>query len=171
LVLIIQADWFYKPYTITPFVFNHVGRAIYSADGVENSIQGAITPDFSYTHSMDIALPDTAIQNKDNVHVVALLLDSQTGEIVNAAQVMLDGTSGIGGIRNSDPVVATVEASNGLLTVNATNARAQIFTTDGRLVATKNVNGTRVIPMNGKKGIFMVRISNGESSIVKKVVL
>jgi thiol-disulfide isomerase/thioredoxin len=167
----IQADWFYKPYTITPFVFNHVGRAIYSADGVENSIQGAITPDFSYTHSMDIALPDTAILNKDNVHVVALLLDSQTGEIVNAAQVMLDGTSGIGGIRNSDPVAATVEASNGLLTVNATNARAQIFTTDGRLVATKNVNGTRVIPMNGRKGIFMVRISNGESSIVKKVVL
>jgi thiol-disulfide isomerase/thioredoxin len=161
-------DWGSQPYVIAPFVFNHVGVGIFDAKGIENSIFGAIEPGTEYKHSMDITLP-TTIQNKKNVKVVAMIIDALTSRIVNAAETTIGPSTGIVAPSTESASAFAISAKGNLVSITADKARAQIFTADGRLVASKNVRGYVSIPLNGKKGVFMVRVADGNRVVVKKV--
>jgi thiol-disulfide isomerase/thioredoxin len=77
--------------------FNDVARGIFgSADGVTGSVPSSVTEGQACSYEYTFELPDN-ISNKDNLRIVTLLIDSNTGEIVNADQVALEGGSGEGG--------------------------------------------------------------------------
>jgi len=82
------------------------------------------------------------VQDKTKLRVVALLLDSTTGEIVNAAKGLVPG------------YVAPVSGVEGIATEGATP------------VAYYNMNGMEV--KNPENGIYIVRLSNGKT---EKVVI
>jgi hypothetical protein len=71
-------------------IFDHVARAILGGfDGSANSIPSAITAGsihtFNYTHSLP------ATQNENKAHVVGMVIDNVSGEILNAVSVALSG--------------------------------------------------------------------------------
>jgi thiol-disulfide isomerase/thioredoxin len=71
-------------------IFDHVARAILGGfDGTANSIPSAITAGsihtFNYTHSLP------ATENENKVHVVGMVIDNVSGEILNAVSVALSG--------------------------------------------------------------------------------
>ena len=75
-------------YRIQGYYFNHVAVDVAGIDdGIEGSVAAPITADVvqRFTHTMDLSA-NSLIQNRDQLNVVALLLDTETKEIVNAAK-------------------------------------------------------------------------------------
>ncbi len=71
---------------------DNVARGIYpDVNGVNGSVPASIKKGQSYNYEYTLTLP-TNIQNKDNVRIVALLIDSWTGEIINAADCKIGET-------------------------------------------------------------------------------
>ena len=76
------------PYRIQGYHFKHVAVDVAGIDdGIEGSVAAPITADAvqRFTHTMDLSA-NSLIQNRDQLNVVALLLDTETKEIVNAAK-------------------------------------------------------------------------------------
>ena len=76
------------PYRIEDYRFNHVAVAVAGIDdGIEGSVAAPITTDVSqrFSHTMDLSA-NSLIQDRDQLQVVALLLDTETKEVVNAAK-------------------------------------------------------------------------------------
>lgn len=146
--------------------FNDVARYIYDAWGIEGSLSGK-----AKTHTYTIPMPAT-VQNPENVSVVALLMDAYTGEIISAEKAKLgeEKLTAIGTI-TKDEMNASISATDGAIVVTATNATAQLYTIDGKLLATQSVNGTATIPTNGWSGTVIVRVENGNDVAIKKINL
>ena len=76
------------PYRIQGYRFNHVAVDVAGIDdGIEGSVVAPITADASqrFSHTMDLSA-NNLVQDRDQLHAVALLLDSETKEVVNAAR-------------------------------------------------------------------------------------
>ena len=70
--------------------FDHVAREILGGfDGTAGSLPAAITAGGIHTHNYTHTLP--ANQNENNVHVVGMIIDNTTGEILNGIKVELSG--------------------------------------------------------------------------------
>ena len=151
--------------------FNDVARYIYDAWGIEGSLSGKVLSGKAKTHTYTIPMPAT-IQNPENVSVVALLMDAYTGEIISAEKAKLgeEKLTAIGTI-TKDEMNASISATDGAIVVTATNATAQLYTIDGKLLATQSVNGTATIPTNGWSGTVIVRVENGNDVAIKKINL
>lgn len=81
--------------------YNDVARYINEPFGISGSIPGEVLAfePYEYSITMDVAEIEKTIDdtiNINNCHVIALLLNTQTGAIENAAIVSLEGQSGIG---------------------------------------------------------------------------
>ena len=73
--------------------FNDVARGIYpDFNGLVGSVPTVVESFKGYTYSYTIDLPDN-IQNKDNIRIVTLLIDGETGEIVNADECDVEAGS------------------------------------------------------------------------------
>lgn len=147
--------------------FNHVGRYVHGELGIEGSLSGVIVPGEAKKHTTEIPVPSN-ISNLSNVHLVALLLDKTSGEIVNATSVKLGETTAVDNVLSNDDF-ATVAAQAGCLTIIANSAVAHVYSADGSLVGKTTVNG--VAAMHLDAGNYVVRISNGKDVVVKKVAL
>lgn len=99
-----------SPKSITGYVYNDV--AIFSTDpkGIEGSLPSNIEADGSYGHSITLT-PDEAVslrgqklsQDVERISVVAAIIDSRTGDIVNCAKGK-PGMTGIGTITDDATV-------------------------------------------------------------------
>lgn len=151
--------------------YDDVARGIYDIFGIEGSISGPIQSGVVKEHTITIEVPDN-IRNIDNVSVVALLMDGYTGEIIAAekAYVGESTTTGIESVANSE-MNAAIKVVPGALFVTANNATAKLYTTDGKLLSSHNVNGSTTISTKDLNGTIIVRVENGKDSFVKKVAL
>lgn len=145
--------------------FNHVGRALYGTWGVEGSLSGAIVPGETKTHTYDIVVPEN-IKDINNVHVVAMLVDNKTGEIINAASMKVADVTAIKNVFGNNQA-ATINVEAGSLHISAANAVATVYTADGRTVVSRNVNGN--IGLHLPSGSYIVRVDDGKNTTVKKV--
>ena len=72
---------------------DNVARGIYpDINGVKGSVPTSIKKGESYNYEYTLTLP-AIIQDKDNVRIVALLIDNWNGEILNAAQCKINETN------------------------------------------------------------------------------
>ncbi|MBQ8226868.1 MAG: Omp28-related outer membrane protein [Bacteroidaceae bacterium] len=145
--------------------FDHVGRAVYGTYGVEGSLSGTVTPGETKTHSYEITVPEN-IKNIHNVHIVAMLVDTYTGEIINASSRKLAEVTGIKSV-SGNAAAATIEVGAGSLNISAHNAVATIYTPDGRTVVSRRVDGN--IGLHLPAGSYIVRVDDGSNTTVKKV--
>ena len=77
-----------SPSKIQGATFNYVPVAVWEPrTGIEGTLPATITSEvpMNYSYTLDIA-GNTRIQNKERLTVVALLLNKETGEVVNAAK-------------------------------------------------------------------------------------
>lgn len=161
-----------KPSTIRDFEFNDVARNIHTCMGLSGSLEGAIKEDEAKTHTYKINLPST-IKNKDNLKLVVLLLDSETGEIMNANQIPLKDIEV--GIENAvlKPFESTAFVENGILNVQTPTEGVMtlnVYSENGTLVASQVFEGNTTVPVSGLKGVHIVRITDGNNVSVQKVV-
>lgn len=162
----------YSPSLISNLVFNDVAVGIYNCLGIEGSLEGKMEKNQVKSHTYTINLP-ARIKNKDNVSIVALLLDATTGEIVNAQQAKIGSSVSIKNT-NADMFNAKVNVTDDVLYISTTvneSLTANLYTIDGTLIASETFTGEVIIPASGLKGIHVLRITDGNNVIVKKIVL
>lgn len=161
-----------KPSTIRDFEFNDIARNIHTCMGLSGSLEGVLKNNEAKTHTYKINLPST-IKNKDNLKLVVLLLDSETGEIMNANQIPLKDIEV--GIENAvlKPFESTAFVENGVLNVQTPTEGVMtlnVYSENGTLVASQVFEGNTTVPVSGLKGVHIVRITDGNNVSVQKVV-
>lgn len=161
-----------KPSTIRDFEFNDVARNIHTCMGLSGSLEGAVKEDEVKTHTYKINLP-SSIKNKDNLKLAVLLLDTQTGEIMNANQISLKDIEV--GIENAvlKPFESTAFVENGVLNVQTPAEGVMtlnVYSESGMLVASQVFEGNTTVPVSGLEGVHIVRITDGNNVSVQKVV-
>ena len=114
--------------------YNHVAVAVKDIDtGSDGSISAPIAADVAQHYMADFDLSDNKlIQDRNRLHAIALLLDTRTGEVVNAAKAHVQG------------------AAEGITLVSdATAAPASYYAPDGRQLSAR------------PRGLVIVRRSDG----------
>lgn len=140
--------------------FNHVALSISQSVGYDCKVPAAkagVPVNLSYTATLPTRTAPAI--NFDNVKVTALLIDLTSGAIVNARQVKFGENSDPSAIENASATTGKVDIqiANGAFNVKAQSARAEVFTTDGKLVSSCTVNGEASLPTFGH-GTYIIRV-------------
>lgn len=159
-------------------VYQHVARAIYPGfEGIPSSLPAVLNREEEMLFQTDISLPAN-ILNKENLKIVALLIDEKTGEICNAAQTNVSGSTATGNSSLSVPGwKVLVYSSDRQLTVDLQTDSEQekhieVFRSDGKKVAERRTSADGLIPLpvNEPRGLYFVRIGDGTNVLIRKVV-
>jgi hypothetical protein len=136
---------------ITNVVYNYIPVAAYEPfDGIEGSVPATITKDVAMEHTYTIDITNNnRIQNKQKLSVVALLIDKDTKQIMNAAKFKFnqdsdaqagfqflssfDGDANDDGVVNIADIVEMVNSMNGKPTSNKFNLAKADYNADGKI--------------------------------------
>lgn len=159
--------------SIQGLTYNDVARGIYDCFGVEGSLNSNIQSGSMQTHTYSIPVPES-ISNIANTTLVAMVVDTETMEVINAVEVKVgeSNTTGIEAVK--EPAKASISVNGNAITVTTDgngSAVAKVYSTDGKLVAQATVNGSATLAVDGQKGTYIVRVENGNDVTVKKVML
>lgn len=162
-----------QPIPAADMVYNHVGREIVGGwNGVNKSVPASVTYNTPNEYVFTTTIPDT--YNAENVKVVVLLLDNETGAIVNAAQEHLEIAVGTHEVGDASIITIYPNPTTGLITVDAI-AGSDILVYDllGKIVYKSTLtNDKSNINLNGlQNGTYSVEIINNNTVYSKKVVL
>lgn len=140
------------------FSFQHVARLV--ADdayrGMEGSVPAELAAGKEYKFTKRITLP--AGVNVDKAHVVAMLLDVESGAVVNACQVSTADLSGITSVGSSDDDAEQVSVSDGSVTIVADGAvSASLIDMAGRTVASGADHDS--VTLTAPRGFYILRTS------------
>ena len=125
--------------------YNYVPVAAYEPfDGIEGSVPASIAQDAPMTHNYQIDITgNTRIQDKENLTVVALLIDKNDGKVVNAAKFSFNDKGGSGTGISDTTFQPESGAANGAWysldgrRVEAQPAKPGLYIHNGRKVVTK----------------------------------
>lgn len=134
------------PEYVTGFHFQEVARGtIGGASGIDGSLPARIDAGVEYETEERFSLPETVL-NADNVYIVAMLVNTLGGNIVNADMAKVTANEPTG-IFNPD--------------VNTAPERTEVYTIDGRRVA-----GGGLAP-----GIYIKRTIKGGKATARKITV
>lgn len=141
--------------------FNHTSRSIINPLGSEKEYAlPAVKAGIPVEISSKLTFP--TVSNKSNVKLAALLIDLGTGVVVTGRQVALGNTSTPSAIDEVEGAAAQISVNNGAFDVKADNAKAEVYSVDGKLVSSCTVNGEASLPTFGK-GVYVIRVvANGK---------
>jgi thiol-disulfide isomerase/thioredoxin len=159
---------------VSGLVMDDVARGIFSTwegDVCTPSNIKALDP-VQYTYSFK--LPET-VKDPQNVRIAAMLINSGTKEILNAAEVNLkDATTGIGNA-TAAPAITARATADGNISVESQEpikGTATLVSVDGKTLATTAVEGTHaVLPANNARGICFVKVVWGNHILTTKVAV
>lgn len=137
---------------------NHVARYIYEYNGFYGSVPYQITAYEPMTFTRTLDLPGT-LQNTAYLHIIALLLDSNSGVIVNAAEANITGgkISGIADVEQSSAPDFTVE--DGRLITDGYRGTVGIYNLRGQQVPNGQLtSGAYIVKAKGASGTFTKKI-------------
>ena len=159
--------------TVTTWTFNNVARATWgqSYNGTAGLIPSVINSSEEYVADIKVPLPKGFVENPENLKFVVVLIDQNTGKVINA-NIWGNNISGVEGIgaENSDaPSISAVYG--GVQIASATHAKAQVFTTSGMLLASGEGEGNFTLELNGYKGVAIVRAVNANGSVSVKLMV
>lgn len=135
-------NWWTHQSSPVEVMFNEVARAIYSYDGVEGLLPKAVTEGETYKTKYTLTMPDN-VSNMDNVKIVTLLLDTRTGEILNADRCQLTDIpdTGISNVTADDNKRHDIYNSLGMkVGTNASSAkglRKGLYIINGKKIAVR----------------------------------
>ena len=159
------------PVPAAQMVYDHVAREILGGwDGTANSIPNTITDGTPYTQSYSYTVPSTSDETK--MHIVGMVIDQSTGEILNGYKVELLPT-GVQTAQNKE-ILLFPNPTNGIINIaNADNATIEIWNMLGQKVAEVNkANSIERIDLSDySNGTFIVRIITDNRTITKKINL
>lgn len=166
------------PYSMISF--DHVAMGIYNSfNGGGN---GATLPkewkqdeEQEFTISFDMPLQQVpnegGVQNWKNTHVIVLLIDNVSGQILNAAKISAKAyqTAGIDEISFGNSI--NIDRVGDLLKVVLDGeASVDIYNTYGFLLHSSTIFGNTEIDASSFSGPVIVRVARGNDSYVKKLL-
>ncbi|WP_343634703.1 choice-of-anchor J domain-containing protein [Fluviicola sp.] len=166
-----------NPVAAANMEYDHVGRALLGGyTGQAGSVPAAITDGQVATYTFNYTVPGTSV--RANMHAVAVLIDQNTGEVVNAKEISL-ATLGLAEASTinmevfpnpaSDVVNVKFDGQGGEYTVS-------IIDLSGRTVASKVVTGAGAtaveVPVTGlTAGNYLISIANETGSYTQKLMV
>ena len=172
-----------NPVTAANMVYQDVARKIYdSFTGITGSVPATITlaDTLRYEYTLDIP---TSVNNLNEVSVIALLIDNNTGQIKNADKINVANLPVIAGIETSfvsDGISTIVKHNATELQINVkTNSTGRIstelYSLDGKQLYKSLVNNENsynfVINSSGLKGIYIIKINTADGTVSNKIIL
>lgn len=168
-----------NPVPAAQMVYDHVGVALLGGfNGLANSVPAVINNGQTVSETFTYTIPATS--NQANMHVIALLLDGSTGEVVSGyEQTMTQALSTeefnvLNGIKiypnpaNNELNISFAD-SDGDYNISVTDilGRTVINTEQNNLFGAQNIN----LPLdNLKSGNYILRVSNNNNSFVTKFI-
>ena len=154
--------------------FDHV--AIRVVDNAFLGLQGLVPVSVTAGEPVPFSLERAAydgVSNYGKAELVAMLLDNNSGLVVNAVKVpfTVNGEyTGIGSV-TTDGSDVNVAVNGGDITVNAAGeVNVAVYDASGTLVGQTSGEGTVSVPANGK-GLYIVKATASGASVVKKVMI
>ena len=142
-----------------------------------NGTGGYILPDVeankTYEVEQTFKLP-ALVSKAKNVKIVTMMIDANSGRVVNSARAKLDVT-------DFNTAIADTPAENHHVSVTAAHghvdvttdapARVNVYSLNGTLVGTTQGAGTLTVTTNGYRGLAIVKVVAGNQTTVKKVIV
>lgn len=158
-----------------PVPFDDVARGIYSSfTGIENSVPTTVVEDTPLTHTYSIELPKT-IQDKSQLELVAILIDVETGYIVNADKVHLKAGNAIGNIKTDDDFLNIISTDNNQVRFNINvegHSTIELYNVSGKLIYSEiKTQGENTISIMAPKGVYILKANSSQGSSIKKIIL
>lgn len=135
----------------------HVARATFGYEGIEGSIPTEFNLNEVINYNVQIPIPST-VQNKKNLNAIAILIDSLTGYVDNAAEAHVGANSADCIETTENAASPVVRIQNGNLVVDGYNGNVKVYTLDG----------TQVAPTSLSHGIYVVK-GEGAQQFVKRI--
>ena len=143
---------------------NHVARYLSSQNGVDGTLDAPIVKDETQQHSFELKVP-LSVSYLDKLHVVALLIDNGSGEILNAATLPVAVTDGI---HAASTDAADISARDGQLSIHHFNGEVSIFNAAGQRIAHSRLDGSAQFHLD--PGCYVVRTESAQGVRSTKVV-
>lgn len=156
---------------IAQTTFNHAAKATWGRgfNGTGNLIPAALYPSDTYSVDIDMDIPES-VDNIENCEFVVMLIDGNTGRIINAA--VASDASGIKGLASDAPDSVSITAHNGEIQILSKEyVDVQVWSAAGMLLASDSGNGPRSITLNGYRGMVIVNVATPRGSLVRKLLL
>lgn len=125
-----MGGWESQPSKVT-IEYNEVARLIQTANGIANSLPSSIEKNTPYSYSTTINASN--ITDIRNVHLIALLLDTKTGRVMNAAKVKPD-LSGVDNITSDENANISITGVVGGILVKGDVDKLNVYGIDGSIV-------------------------------------
>lgn len=172
--------------------YDHVARSLSSNDilGDAGSLPATTVNTGTYTHTFAgvdaTAMPGAANAPfvKEDAHAVVMIVDANTGEILNAGKAAINGPVSVDNVNTTEfNLQVFPNPTNEVSTISFNLAESatvsmEVFNSVGSVVSVENAKtmtaGTQKITFNGTElpgGIYFVNLKVGEQIITKKVSL
>lgn len=138
---------------------DHVARMNYSYNGIRESIPSSVEADETTTYETTLDVPST-VQTRDNVSLVALVIDTQTGLIENAAKVKLGKQEETAILDTPVKLVPDFEFVGDALNLNGYTGKVSIYTANGVEVANHSL----------APGLYIVKTFDGVTTQTRKML-
>lgn len=160
----------YAQTAIYPFYHQHVARSWFgnTLAGTGGLLPTQVEAGKDYTANISMNIPEN-IKDLKKMSAVVMMIDANTGRVINAVEVHPDNITGI----ESDNTTLNVQVSSryGQVIVNtAQEARVTVYTTAGKQLGTTEGMGSLSINANGYRGVALVKVVTPMKTIVKKVM-
>lgn len=154
------------------YTFNDVARAVISYTNYGDLVPVAVEAGKAYTGELTFSLDQVPyVSNIHNCHVSCLLVDNNTGRILNAATASVydPNWTSISATQAQDNHI-TVTAASGTLNVTGAEGTVSAYTTGGTLLdaATAHHNGTVMLHTGAYKGIVIVKAGTAVRKVMMK---
>ena len=154
------------------YQFNNVARGYWggSYNGAARLIPTKLEANKEYNVTVDMCVADI-VDKPENIKMVVVLIDENTGRVINAAVEASDIT-GIEEIP-ADEMAATLEVGkvgNEIVVASAGETAVTVYGLDGRVLKTVYGHGNFSFSLEGQRGMVIVNAVSGGSSVARKFV-
>lgn len=151
------------------YTHNDVARGIIGASyfGQTGIVPTSIKSGEVYKTSIEFGVPN--VDNIYNCKIVCMMIDANTGQVINTARTKVLSSTGISGVNSDD---LSMSYTSGAICISSTKpAKVELFTIDGRMIAQQTINGNGMVSTNGQKGLIIMKVSIDGKSLVKKLTI
>lgn len=173
----IMKDWCmggkYATGTVWPYYHNDVARVLLTASpaGTPDIVPGTVKAGEEYKGTLSGKLPGTIV-NLSNLKATVMLVDANTGKIVNSARIQLEAPAGIEGVAVDGRDAANVTVLPSAVKVDcAGEFSVQIYNMSGMMVASAAGSDSIQLSTAGFNGPAVIRVVSASGSKAVKAIL
>lgn len=151
--------------------FNDVARAILdrSFAGTAGVIPGEVKAGEAVEYTQKATLPET-VENWNNAEIVCMLLDANTGRVINAAKAKFTDKNGV-----ADEAADSIKvygAEGAIYVIADEDAEVTVYDASGMPVCNEAAKAGEVKAVAcGKSGLYIVKTTAGDNTSIQKVMV